>query len=65
VAQVAAGFLMPQGWVSQVIDEGVLWVESSYRQLQEVKFRFRPQSSYTLGVDFNDVYSSKRLRAGD
>ncbi|MEC4687713.1 MAG: hypothetical protein VST64_05345 [Nitrospirota bacterium] len=27
-----------------------LWVGSGYRQLQEVKFRFCPQSSYSVAV---------------
>ena len=37
-----------------------LWVGSSYGQLQEAKFRYPPESGYTIGVIFSETYSCFR-----
>ncbi len=43
--------------------EGLLWVGSSYRQLQEAKFRYPPESSPSSSVIFSNAYSSNRPKA--
>jgi len=41
----------------------LLWVVSSYWQLQEAKFRFRPQSGYSPAANFSIANSSFRPEA--
>ena len=36
------------------------WVGSGYKHEQMVKFRFTPQSGYTIGLIFNSAYSCLR-----
>jgi hypothetical protein len=42
------------------IHQWLLRVDSGYRQLQNVEYRFSPESGYTKGVNFNAAYSSNR-----
>ena len=40
-----------------------LWVGSGYWQQHEVKFRYPPESGYTIGVIFSETYICFRPQA--